>query len=524
MSAKENQDYIERDNDIQPVSRLATVEYEMDPSTTSSKWGAIGGVRGSTMSVIWAGIALMSDGYNAQVLGTVLTILKKLYPDEWSHTVKSRISTAYYVGIVVGSLLFGAVIDRYSRKAGVITATMFLLLGVALCSGARGTGADDSSHYIQGLFWMLAIARGILGVGAGGEYPVSGVNATEAGNETEKLRKRRGFLVAMAGCTAIDVGCVFGNLVPLIVLAAYGYRPSTPGSETAHLDKVWRIVFALGAVVPLSVFYFRWQMTTSSTFAKSKARIGGKDLPLKGWFVVFRMYKWRLFGTCLTWALYDATSYPFGLFSDDIVSGLSGGKDSLIVSTGWSTLILFFYVIGCFVGAYFLDKIGRKKTQAYFFGIQAIVAFIIGGAINPISKILPLFVILYGIFCALGEAGPGVGTLLNAAECFPTPVRGRLFALSAAFGKAGAAVGTVVFTKIQSELPGNGAQGVFLVGGAFALLGAFITWFFIPDLDLDLTKQDEELYEALNEAGIPISAASTEEKDEDSLKKGSFTP
>lgn len=399
-------------------SRLATIEYEMDVhERQSSRWGAIGGKRGTTMSVIWAGIALMSDGYNAQVLGTVLTMLKKLYPDEWSHTVKSRISTAYYVGIVVGALLFGAVIDRFSRKAGVVTATMLVLLGVALCSAARGSGAEGSKEYIQGLFWMLAIARGVLGVGAGGEYPVSGVNATEAANETEALRKKRGFLVAMAGCTAIDVGCLIGNLVPLIVLAAYGYTPNTPGDSTAHFDKIWRIVFALGAIVPLSVFYFRWQMTTSSTFAKAKSQ--STELSLKGWLVVFRLYKWRLFGTCLTWALYDATSYPFGLFSDDIVSGLSGGKSSIIVTTGWSSLILFFYVIGCFVGAYFLDKIGRKKTQAYFFAIQALVAFVIGGAITPISKILPLFVILYGIFCALGEAGPGVGTLINAAECFP---------------------------------------------------------------------------------------------------------
>jgi MFS family permease len=518
---KKDQDIIEKEGS-QPISRLASVEYALDGSP-STKWGAIGGKRGTAMSVIWSGIALMSDGYNAQVLGTVLTILKKLYPNEWNSTVKTRISTAYYVGVIVGSLLFGAFIDRFSRKAGVVTATMLVLLGVALCSAARGSGAEDSSEYIQGFFWMLAVARGVLGVGAGGEYPVSGVNATEAGNETEALRKKRGFLVAMAGCTAIDIGILFGNLIPLIVLAAYGYKPTTSGDEIAHLDKVWRIVLALGAVVPLSVFYFRWQMTTTSIFAKAKERTGA-DLPLKGWLVVFRLYKWRLFGTCLTWALYDATSYPFGLFSDDIVSSLSGGKDSLIVSTGWSSLILFFYVIGCFVGAYFLDKIGRKNTQAYFFGIQAIVAFIVGGAINPISKMLPLFVILYGVFVALGEAGPGVGTIINAAESFPTPVRGRLFGLSAAFGKAGAAVGTVVFTKIQSDLPGNGAQGVFLVGGAFALLGAFITWFFIPNLDMDLTKQDDELYQALRCAGIAVAEPSTEAltQDKDSLKKGSI--
>lgn len=508
----------------QQESRLAAVEYELEHSAaTSPRWGAIGGARGTAMTVIWAGVALISDGYNSQVLGTVLTILKTLYPDEWNHTVKSRISSAYYVGVIIGALFFGAVIDRFSRKTGVVTATMLVLLGVALCSAARGSGVEGTPHYVQGLFWMLAVSRGVLGVGAGGEYPVSAVNATEAGNETEVLRKKRGFLVALAGCTAIDFGCLLGNLIPLIVLAAYGFTPSTPGDATMHLDNVWRIILALGAIVPLSVFYFRWQMTTSSTFAQAKAR-SGDDLPLKGWLVVLRLYKWRLLGTCLTWAVYDATSYPFGLFSDDIVAGLSGGRSSLIVSTGWSSLILLFYVLGCFAGAYYLDKIGRKKTQAYFFAIQALVAFVIGGAIHPISKILPLFVILYGIFCALGEAGPGVGTIINAAECFPTPVRGRLFGLSAACGKAGAAIGTVVFTKIQSELPGNGAQGVFLVGGAFAMVGAIATWFFIPDLDVDLTKQDKQLFQALREVGVTTFDEAGPEEDGDSFKKIAFSP
>lgn len=46
---------------------------------------------------------------------------------------------------------------------------------------------------------MLIIARGIAGVGAGGEYPVCGVAATEAADETAYVRKRRGFLVGMIG-------------------------------------------------------------------------------------------------------------------------------------------------------------------------------------------------------------------------------------------------------------------------------------------------------------------------------------
>jgi len=72
-----------------------------------------------------------------------------------------------------------------------------------------------------------------------------------------------------------------------------------------------------------------------------------------------------------------------------------------------------------------MDWIGRKQTMTLGFGLWAIVGFIIGGALAPIQKIFPLFIVLYGIFNALGEMGPGVATFLCGAESFPTPVRGH---------------------------------------------------------------------------------------------------
>ena len=42
------------------------------------------------------------------------------------------------------------------------------------------------------------------------------------------------------------------------------------------------------------------------------------------------------------------------------------------------------------------------------FALWSILGFIIGGAVFPIMKILPLFIVLYGIFNGLGEMGPGV--------------------------------------------------------------------------------------------------------------------
>ena len=53
---------------------------------------------------------------------------------------------------------------------------------------------------------MMIVARGIAGVGAGGEYPVSGAGAAEATDESDKYRKRRGFMFAMLADLSASLG------------------------------------------------------------------------------------------------------------------------------------------------------------------------------------------------------------------------------------------------------------------------------------------------------------------------------
>ena len=92
--------------------------------------------------------------------------------------------------MIVGMLMFGVVADQLGRKTGAVATTALLVLGIVLSTAAKGETET-------GMFWMLIIARGIAGVGAGGEYPVSGAGATEASDENKGMRKHRGFMFAM---------------------------------------------------------------------------------------------------------------------------------------------------------------------------------------------------------------------------------------------------------------------------------------------------------------------------------------
>ncbi|ROW01023.1 hypothetical protein VSDG_02854 [Cytospora chrysosperma] len=436
------------------------------------------------LMVLFSGLAIGSDGYNAAVIGNVELLLAVLYPEALTTAIYSRLSNAFLIGMIIGMLFFGVVVDQLGRKTGAVATTTFLVLGIVLSAAASGTSPT-------GLFWMLIIARGIAGVGAGGEYPVSGAGAAEATDENASYRKHRGFMFAMLADLSASLGYVWGGLVPLLLLLCVGQRED-------KYNIVWRTSFALGLIPPLVIFWFRLRMAVSTAYRKSALR--KQRTP---YLLAVKRYYRPLIGCAATWFLYNWISIPFGIFSSTIISRVNAG-DSLIKNFGWGTVINCFYLPGPFIGGYLSDKIGRRKTMALGFGLQAILGFILGGAMYPIQNIFPLFVVLYGIFLTLGEVGPGSTVVLTASECFPTSIRGQMMGFVSAWSKAGAAIGTQVFTAILNSYVGDSGKGdqvVFLIGSAFAVLGALIALFVIPEVSRNLDDDDHEWKKYLAENG-----------------------
>ncbi|KAK6225258.1 major facilitator superfamily transporter [Colletotrichum tabaci] len=405
------------------------------------------------LMVLFSGLAIGSDGYNAAVIGNVELLLAVLYPDDLTTTIYQRLSNAFLIGMIVGMILFGVVSDQLGRKTGAVATTILLVLGISLSTAANGTTTT-------GMFWMLIIARGIAGVGAGGEYPVSGAGAAEATDEDAKFRKRRGFMFAMLADLSASLGYVWGGLVPLLLLLM--------------------------------------RMAVSTAYRKSALR--KQRVPYK---LALKRY-WRpLLGAASTWFLYNWISIPFGIFSSTIISR-ANVENSLVKTLGWGVVINCFYIPGPFIGGYLSDKIGRRQTMALGFTLQAILGFVLGGAMDPIQRIFPLFVVLYGIFLTLGEVGPGSTVVLIASESFPTSIRGQMMGLISAFSKAGAAIGTQVFTAILNRYtadPSKGNQVAFLIGSGFAVLGAIIALFVIPDTSRHLNDDDDAWKKYLEDNG-----------------------
>lgn len=333
---------------------------------------------------------------NASVIGNVELLFAVLYPDGLTDTMYSRLSNSFLIGMIVGMILFGYIADQFGRKTGAVATTVLLTVGIVLSTAASGSSQT-------GMLWMLVIARGIAGVGAGGEYPVTGAGAMEATDESPGFRKRRGFIFAIMSEVAANLGYCLGALVPLILLLCVHQRQD-------RYELVWRLSFGLGMVPPLVIFGFRMKMTLTAAFRKSSMK--KQKMP---YILIVRKYWRRLLAGGWTWFIYNWISIPFGVFSSTVVSKVNA-DESLVKTLGWGVLINSFYIPGPFVGGLLVDKIGPRKTMALGFGLQAVLGFILGGAYYKIQNVFPLFVVMYGIFLTLGEVGPGRFVIYDASS------------------------------------------------------------------------------------------------------------
>ncbi|KZT30475.1 MFS general substrate transporter [Neolentinus lepideus HHB14362 ss-1] len=423
-----------------------------------------------------AGFGLISDGYQNNLMTMSNVVFKKLYPKEYTPTVSTRVSNGLLVGEIIGQVFVGLICDRIGRKAALVATTLLIVIGATL-----GTAAHGAHGSVQGLFWFLAIARGITGVGVGGEYPASSTSASEAANE--RTVKNRGPVFIMVTNFVLSFGGPLAVSVFLIVLSAAGEN---------HLPTVWRVCFGIGIILPLTVFIFRMRMLSSQLFRKGAIK---RRVPY--WLTIKRY--WRpLIGTCGAWFLYDFVTFPNGVFSGTIISSVIH-NGSIKSTAEWQLLLGAIALPGVFIGAALCNPLGRRNTMIAGFAGYLVFGLIIGLSYDKITKIIPLFVVFYGLMQSSGNLGPGNMLGLVSAESFATPVRGTCYGLSAALGKTGAAVGTQAFTPIQNNL---GKRWTFIIAAICGITGILITYFFVPDLTgKDLAVEDAKFMQYLIDNG-----------------------
>ncbi|ODA82634.1 hypothetical protein RJ55_01142 [Drechmeria coniospora] len=447
----------------------------------------------AVFTIFCSGFALVSDGYQNHLMTMINVLFRREYRDEYTSSVSTRVSNALLVGEILGQVVIGLTCDYMGRKVAIITTTLLIVFGGILATASHGVT-------INGMFWMLTVARGIVGFGAGGEYPAASTSTSEAANE--HAPSKRGPIFILVTNLPLSFGGPLAVSTFLIVLSAFGNN---------NLTAVWRVCFGIGVVLPLTIFYFRVRMLNSKLYRKSAIK---RKVP---YGLVGRFYWRRLIGTCGAWFLYDFVTYPNGIFSGTIISSVvnTASENMLRNTAEWQLLLGAISLPGVFLGAFLCDRLGRKNVMMLGFSGYLVFGLVIGLSYDKIVTITPLFVIFYGLMQSSGNLGPGDMLGLISSESYATSVRGTCYGLSAAIGKTGAAVGTQAFRPIQENL---GKRWTFIIAAICGVVGVIVTYFFIPALTgEDLSHEDDRFRAFLVENGWEGEMGHKDEDEEHEL-------
>ena len=181
-----------------------------------------------------SGMGFFTDAYDLFIIGVVMALLKS----EWhiSPTEEGLVASTALLASAFGAILFGRVADMLGRKR---------IYGYEVLVLAFGAVASALSPNI----WWLILFRVILGVGIGGDYPVSSTIMSEYAS-----KKTRGMMVTLV-FTMQAAGLIFGPLLAAALLM-------TPMSH----DLIWRILLAFGAVPAMAVFQMRRHMAETPRY------------------------------------------------------------------------------------------------------------------------------------------------------------------------------------------------------------------------------------------------------------------
>jgi MFS transporter, PHS family, inorganic phosphate transporter len=419
-----------------------------------------------------AGMGFFTDAYDLFVIGIVVSLLKT----QWSLTTTqvSWLNSATLLASAFGALIFGRVADMLGRKR--IYGYEVLILAAGAIASAFSTG-----------YVMLIICRVILGIGIGGDYPVSATIMSEYSGKQSRGRMV-GLVFSMQG-----LGLIVGPLLASILLAS--------GMSD---NLVWRLLLGFGAIPGLAVFYLRRQIHETPRFAmaggaheearaaiasatgtevavpagESKANIS--QGALDGFHKIMRNKRlliWLL-GTAGGWLLLDFCYYGNTISSPEILKLIN--PHATILDNTLTQLAIFavFALPGYAVAILLLDKTGRKSIQVMGFTMMAVMYLLIG-LIPGVTKAVVPFLVLYGVSYFFTEFGPNTTTFIYPAELFPTDVRTTGHGISAGAGKLGAFAGAFLFPDFLAS--SIGLTGAMIIAGVVAAIGLLLTVVTLPE-------------------------------------------
>ncbi|KAJ8638708.1 hypothetical protein MRB53_012975 [Persea americana] len=483
-------------------------------------------------AIIIAGMGLFTDAYDLFSITPVMILIGRIYyPDEKGHkpgsiplAMMSFIVGISLLGTVFGQLICGWLGDRMGRKK-VFALSLLLMVSSSIASGfsiCRTRNCVLSS---------LCFFRFWLGVGIGGDYPLSATIMSEFAN-----KKTRGSFIA-AVFSMQGFGILASSSVTMIVTTVFGHGASRPMDyrPPGEADLAWRLILMFGAVPALTTYYWRMTMPETTRYTALVERNipqAVRDMemlldislnniqweapphpPSHGLFSkeFLRHNGGDLFGCAVSWFLVDIVFYSSTLFQSKIYESTIGDPESytacreaFLVSKLQAIMATCSTIPGNWAALFLIDRIGRVKIQMMGFFFMSIFLFAIG--VNYTywndDHMNTWFFILYGLTFFFSNFGPYTTTFIVPAELFPARFRSTCHGVAGAIGKVGAIIGSVGFLWIsqsdkQEKVDSNGIGMKYslVILGGICVLGFVLTYLLTPETNgrsLEDNENEEE--------------------------------
>jgi MHS family alpha-ketoglutarate permease-like MFS transporter len=359
------------------------------PKRKSRLWSIIGGSLGNLV-----------EWYDWYVYSAfTLYFAPVFFPSDDSTAQLLNAAAIFAVGFLMrplGAWLMGMYADRKGRKAGLTLSVM--LMGGGSMMVAIIPGYDTIGY---GAPVLLLIARLLQGLSVGGEYGASATYLSEMAH-----RDRRGFFSSFQYVTLIA-----GQLLALCVLLLLQRVLTEYQLETWG----WRIPFAIGGLMAISVFYLRRGLRETDQFEEEAAT----DKPRSTGWLLFRNYPREVLIVMALTAGGTLAFYAYSTYMQKFLVNTAGfGRQT---ATGIMASALFIYMLLQPLAGWLSDRVGRKPL---------LVAFGVGGVLFTVSIFTRLesvtssfeafLLVLAGLIIVTGY------TSINAvvkAELFPTHIR-----------------------------------------------------------------------------------------------------
>jgi MFS family permease len=413
-------------------------------------------------AVLTSGMGFFTDAYDLFVISTVAVLVKS----QWhlSTTKVSILSSFAILGAFFGALIFGRIADVFGRRAVYVVVACVMIVGAL------------ASALATNLVWLVA-ARFVLGLGIGGDYPVSAVLMSEYSNRFD-----RGRLVGLV-FSMQAAGLIVGPIVGLTLL-----------SSGINHDLVWRLMLGLGAVPAAAVVYLRTKMPESPRYqeqVRGKADVAAQQLALYSEGAVSgsaqpqpvagrmglhqfltnpRMLR-LLLGTAGSWFLLDYAFYGNTLSVPAILKDVAPTA-GLTAKLAWTLGIFVVFALPGYVLAFSkMDRIGHRRLQLLGFSVMG-CAFLALGLVPALTATIVPFLLVFGVSYFFIQFGPNTTTFVLPSEVFPVSMRTTGHGIAAGIGKLGAFVGVFLVPVLQRSI---GLRGMLLVAAGSAGLGYLVT-------------------------------------------------